>query len=181
MLYNRGKVDLDFCAMGLKDTPSDKLSPGEISVIPLTGHIPALEHQKIIVNYLPGVPMKFEEKFEIQVAHFEPDVITITGAAVFPRIAFNVPQPIGDVDKEIQNEARANLGLSEEKNTTDELPLINSKIEDFMHVPPSEVEHNLWLATTEFQREVERLLVKQFARENSEKLFRVVKRSSKLR
>ena len=180
MLYNRGKVDLEFCAMGLRETPSDKLSPGEISVIPLTGHIPALEHQKITINYLPGMPMKFEEKFEIQVAHFEPDEVTITGVAVFPRIGFNVPQPLEDVNKDIQSEARANLGLSEDEKTTDKLPHVNSKVERGL-VPMSEGEHNLWLTTTEFQTEVERLLVKQFARENSERLFGVVKRSSKFR
>ena len=169
-------MDLDFCAMGLRDTPSDKLSPGEIAVVPLTGHIPALEHQKITINYLPGVPMKFEEQFEIQVAHFEPDEITITGVAVFPRIGFNVPQPMEDVNKNTQNEASANLGSSEDERMTYELP---SQVEGL--VPMSEGEHNLWLTTTEYQTEVERLLVKQFARENSERLFGVVKRSSKLR
>lgn len=182
MLYNRGKVELEFCAMGLRDTPSDKLSPGEISIIPLTGHIPALEHQIITISYLPGVPMSFEEKFNIQVAHFEPDEITITGAAVFPCIGFNVPQPMEDVNERIQSEARANLGLSEDDDKiTDKLPHVNSLVEGGGFVPMSEAEHNLWLTTTEFQTEVERLLVKQFAHENSERLFGVVKRSSKLR
>ena len=173
-------MDLEFCARGFRDTPSDKLSPGEISVVPPTGHISALEHQKIIVNYLPGMPMKFEEQFEIQVAHFEPDEITITGVAVFPRIGFNVPQPLEDVNKDIRSEARANLGLSEDEKTTDKLPHVNSQVEGGL-VPMSEGEHNLWLTTTEFQTEVERLLMKQFALGNSERLFGVVKRSSKLR
>ena len=53
-LYNGGKVDLDFCAMGVNDTPPDKLSPGEISVSPLSGNIQALEHQSLTVHYLPG-------------------------------------------------------------------------------------------------------------------------------
>lgn len=182
VLYNRGKVELEFCAMGLRDTPPDKLSPGEISVIPLTGHILALEHQTITINYLPGIPMRFEEEFKIQVAHFEPDEITITGAAVFPRIGFNVPQPMEDVNKCIQSEARANLGLSEDDDkTADNLPHVNSLVEGGGFVPMSEAEHNLWLTTTEFQTEVERLLVKQFAHENSERLFGVVKRSAKLR
>ena len=180
VLYNRGKVDLEFCAMGLRDTSSDRLTPGEITVVPLTGYVPALEHQKITINYLPGVPMKFDEKFKIQVAHFEPDVITITGAAVFPRIGFNVPQPMEDVNKDIQSEARVNLGLSKDEKTTDKLPHVNSEVEGGL-VPMSEGERNLWLTTTEFQTEVERLLVKQFACENSERLYGVVKRSSKLR
>ena len=173
-------MDLEFCAMGLRETPSDKLSPREISIVPLIGHISALEHQKITINYLPGMPMKFEEKFEIQVAHFEPDEVTITGVAVFPRIGFNVPQPLEDVNKDIQSEARANLGLSEDEKTTDKLPHVNSEVERGL-VPMSEGEHNLWLTTTEFQTEVERLLVKQFARENLDRLFGVVKRSSKFR
>ena len=125
--------------------------------------------------------MNFEEKFKIQVAHVEPDEITITGVAVFPRIGFNVPQPLEDVSKDIRSEARANLGLSEDEKMMEKLPHVRSEVEGGGLVPMSEAEHNLWLTTTEFQTEVERLLVKQFACENSARLFGVVKRSSKLR
>lgn len=170
VLYNGGKVDLDFCALGLMDTPPDKLSPGEVSVSPLTGNIAALEHQKLTVHYLPGVPKKFHEKLEIQVAHFEPDEITITGAAIFPRIGFSVPQSMDDIRADIQSEARMNVGVSVEGCQA-----------DVSVVPASEGEQDLCSATTEFQAEVERLLVKDFAEENSEKLFGVSKRNPKLR
>ena len=171
VLYNRGKVDLDFCAMGLMDTPPDKLSLGEVTVSPLSGNVPALEHQKLTVNYLPGVPMNFNETIKIQVAHFQPDEITITGEAVFPRISFNVPQPMDGVDVVIQTQARSNLGLGKEE-LQDEVDV---------SVPASDGERDLMQATNEFQTEVERLLVKQFATEHSERLFGVTKRSQKLR
>ena len=156
--------------MGVEDTPPDKLSPGEISVSPLNGNIEALEHQTLSIHYLPGAPMKFHEKLHIQVAHFEPDVVIITGAAVFPRIGFNVSQSMEGVMADIQNEARMNLGMSiaEEKDAD-------------VSVPLSEGDHNLCQATTKLQAEVERLMVKEFASDNAEKIFGVMKRSSKLR
>ena len=161
--------------MGLRDTPPDKLNPGEISVLPLTGHIPALEHQMITVNYLPGVPMKFENKFEIQVAHFEPEEIRLKGEAVFPRVSFNVPQSVDIVDTDIQDEARKSLGLSKEE------PDRTGYGDGETLVPISGGQRNLWLTTNKFQSEMERLLVKKFAQDNSERLFGVLKRSSKLR
>ena len=171
VLYNGGKVYLDFCAMGLMDTPLDKLSPGEVTVLPLSGNIPALEHQKLTVNYLPGAPMNFKETVKIQVAHFQPDEITITGEAVFPRISFNVPQPMDGVDVVTRTQARANLGLGKE----------GLQHEVNLSVPASDGERDLMQATSELRTEVERLMVKQFADENSEKLFGVTKRSPKLR
>ena len=170
VLYNRGKVDLDFCTMSLVDTPPDKLSPGEVTVLPLSGNVSALEHQKLMVNYLPGAPMNFNETIKIQVAHFQPDEITITGEAIFPRISFNVPRSMDGVDGVTQTQAKSNLDLSKE---------LCHKVN--VSVPASDGERDLTEATSGFQTEVERLLVKQFAAENFERLFGVVKRNPKLR
>ena len=51
-----------------------------------------MSEQKLTVKYLPGVPEKFDKCFRVQVAHFEPDLITIHGEGVFPRISLDLPR-----------------------------------------------------------------------------------------
>lgn len=46
------------------------------------------------VYYLPGVPEVFQRTFQIQVAHLEPDSITLKGQGVFPRICLDLPRNI---------------------------------------------------------------------------------------
>ena len=124
--------------------------------------------------------MSFEEKFEIQVAHFEPDEIIIRGSAVFPRIGFNVPQPMDEVNEEIRKQAEANVGLSKDEEMEDKLqPPGSSRFCEVGLDPVSDGEDNLSFFVTEFQMEIERLMVIKFARENF--LGAATKRSSKLR
>lgn len=51
-----------------------------------------MSEQKLTIKYLPGVPEKFDKCFRVQVAHFEPDLITIHGEGVFPRISLDLPR-----------------------------------------------------------------------------------------
>ena len=44
------------------------------------------------MKYLPGIPEKFQKNFKIQVAHFEPDEVTLYGEGVFPRISLDLPR-----------------------------------------------------------------------------------------
>ena len=163
-------MDIDYCAMGVADTPPDQLSPGELAVSPLTSSIPALEHQALTLHYLPGEPNRFQEKLEIQVAHFEPDVILITGAAVFPRINFSLPRLMDGVSSDVQMQAKVNLGMS-----------VGESQDVGVSVPASEAEQSLSRVTAKFQTEVERLLVKEFANKNADRLFGAAKRGAKLR
>ena len=45
-------------------------------------------------------------------AHFEPDVITVSGEGIFPRIAFNLPQPMTSVSPAIMTKAAGSTGAS---------------------------------------------------------------------
>ncbi len=109
VLYNSGKVGLDYSTLGGgKDS-----TPGSITVHPTTGHIPALEEQLISITLLPGVPSVFEKSVQIQVAHFEPDVITLSGEAVFPRIAFNTCRDLSAVTESVVEQAKTNVSVSE--------------------------------------------------------------------
>ena len=72
---------------------------------------------KLTVTFLPGVPEKFQKTFQVhsnpqcckermsfedhsvatmqvQVAHLEPDEITLVGEGVFPRIGFDLPSQL---------------------------------------------------------------------------------------
>lgn len=52
------------------------------------------KEQILKVYYLPGVPEVFQRTFQIQVAHLEPDRITLKGQGVFPRICLDLPRNI---------------------------------------------------------------------------------------
>ncbi|KAF6031346.1 HYDIN [Bugula neritina] len=63
------------------------------------------------VKFFPGVPDKFEKSFKIQVAHFEPETITIFCEGIFPRICLDLPRysdPEGHY-KNLSEIARDNL------------------------------------------------------------------------
>lgn len=85
VLYNSGKVDMDFATLGVSDKLD--LAPGEISVQPATvcqiqrrqirkalfhhvyylfqGHIPALDNMTLTIHFLPGVPEIFKKVFQV--------------------------------------------------------------------------------------------------------------------
>ena len=80
-----------------------------------------MSEQKLVVKYLPGAPEDFRKSFVIQVAHFEPDVITISGTGVFPRISLDLPRtvdPDGQYDQMVK-QAKDNLTKSGKIKLTD--------------------------------------------------------------
>ena len=119
ILYNRGKVGFDYCALGIDASNLQDPTPGSLSIHPLTGHLPALEEQVITITYLPSSPAVFQKRLQIQVAHFEPYVITLTGEAVFPRISFDCPHDLSQVPESIFEQAKCNLSLSTESERSD--------------------------------------------------------------
>ncbi|XP_056273332.1 hydrocephalus-inducing protein homolog [Pseudoliparis swirei] len=66
--------------------------PGHPMVIPAMGYIDPGAEQRLRVLYLPGVPEVFEKQLQLQVAFLPPQVITLTGEGVFPRISLDLPQ-----------------------------------------------------------------------------------------
>lgn len=47
---------------------------------------------KLKVVFLPGLPNQFEKQFKIQVAHFEPETITVFCEGTFPRVSLDLPR-----------------------------------------------------------------------------------------
>lgn len=45
--------------------------------------------------YLPGVPEAFYKTFQLQVAFFEPETISIRGEGIFPRVCLDLPRDLG--------------------------------------------------------------------------------------
>lgn len=70
-----------------------------------------MSEQKLTVKYLPGVPEKFDKCFRVQVAHFEPDLVTIHGEGVFPRISLDLPRVIDSEGRytSLVKEAKGNV------------------------------------------------------------------------
>ena len=48
--------------------------------------------QVLKVYYLPGVPEIFQRSFQIQIAHLDPENITLSGEGIFPRICLDLPR-----------------------------------------------------------------------------------------
>lgn len=59
------------------------------------GYIEAGAEQTLRVLYLPGVPDVFEKRLLLKVAFLPPQVITLTGVGIFPRISLNLPTNLG--------------------------------------------------------------------------------------
>ncbi|XP_068693384.1 hydrocephalus-inducing protein homolog [Montipora foliosa] len=150
VLHNTGKVGLDFVVLNV-DSGRRPL-PGTPNVSPMQGHVKALSQQTLTIKYLAGVPEKFEKTFQVRVAHFEPDKITIAGEGVFPRVIFDLPLDKEDSRyEEFSQQAIENLGRDKSavsEKSVDDLPIraLAASVGD-----------------VGIRMEVERLLVKRFA------------------
>ncbi|XP_057693166.1 hydrocephalus-inducing protein homolog isoform X2 [Corythoichthys intestinalis] len=78
----------------LDSEQNEKIRPGKPLVIPPTGYIEAGMIHCLRILYLPGIPERFEKQFQLVVAHLPPQVITLTGEGVFPKISLNLPRSL---------------------------------------------------------------------------------------
>ncbi|XP_015443273.1 hydrocephalus-inducing protein homolog isoform X1 [Pteropus alecto] len=153
-LKNTGKVGFEFKVLTDCQSSPDNLVPGVPLILPLSGFISSLEEQVLKVYYLPGVPEVFQRSFQIQIAHLDPENITLHGEGIFPRICLDLPRNLKGNEKyeTFLNQARKNLEKECNKykmfhhfETTEEMP----EDESF-----------------ELQMEVERLIVQSYALEH---------------
>ncbi|KAM8849594.1 hydrocephalus-inducing protein homolog isoform 2-T2 [Spinachia spinachia] len=101
--------------------------PGQPMVIPATGYIDAGAEQCLRVLFLPGAPEVFERQIQLQVAFLLPQVLTLTGEGVFPRISLNLPQNLHESYSDLVLQARTavegmelmNGTASDERQTTE--------------------------------------------------------------
>ncbi|XP_072403680.1 hydrocephalus-inducing protein homolog [Chiloscyllium punctatum] len=116
-LMNTGKVGFDFAVLHLDQMAKQEPVTGVPLVTPCSGYIAANSEQKLKVSYLPGVPEAFHKSFEIQIAYFEPESISLKGEGIFPRIYLDLPRNIKGNEKyeALLKEARETL----ERETTE--------------------------------------------------------------
>ena len=58
----------------------------------------------------------YPPSLQIQVAHFEPDEIVLTGEGIFPQITFNLPREIADTS--LREMALANISKNMQLSST---------------------------------------------------------------
>ncbi|KAM6223795.1 hydrocephalus-inducing protein homolog [Rhynchocyon petersi] len=153
ILKNTGKVDFEFRVQTEYLPSPDSLLPGVPRVLPLSGFIPSHGEQVLKVCYLPGVPEVFHRHFQIQIAHLDPEKITLTGEGIFPRICLDLPRNLKGNEKyeTFLNQAIKNLGYD--------------KCENVEHVGTATVDKSAY-ESAKLQMEVERLIVQEYALEH---------------
>ncbi|XP_035827636.1 hydrocephalus-inducing protein [Aplysia californica] len=116
-LINTGKVGFEFSGIGMDPALQKRPLPGQPVMVPHSGYIEPFAEQKIEVKFLPGVPENFHKSFQIQVAHFEPDSISLYGEGVFPRVSLDLPRLEDEegVYAGLVKEAKENLARSFKK------------------------------------------------------------------
>ncbi|EDV21657.1 uncharacterized protein TRIADDRAFT_30117, partial [Trichoplax adhaerens] len=165
-LRNTGDVAFDFNTSNGSD--QSRPLPGIPIVMPSVGRIEAKEEQVLTVRFIPGIPDEFEKHFEIRIAYFEPEIITIRGEGIFPRMAFDLPRSSDDSFDALLKRAREKL--SNEKKILQDVSLNGAVTAKTNHDPEFSTNAK-GLSEFEIQREAERLLVTEYAEANNMKRF----------
>uniref|UniRef100_A0A2K6KCF4 HYDIN axonemal central pair apparatus protein n=1 Tax=Rhinopithecus bieti TaxID=61621 RepID=A0A2K6KCF4_RHIBE len=159
MLTNTGKVGFEFKVLTDPQSSPDNLLPGVPLILPLSGFISSHQEQALKVYYLPGVPEVFKRSFQIQIAHLDPENITLSGEGIFPQICLDLPRNLTANEKyeTFLNQARKNTDKDYNKcETLDHFDIITEEVPED---EPAEVSAHL-------QMEVERLIVQSYVLEH---------------
>uniref|UniRef100_G3VZI4 HYDIN axonemal central pair apparatus protein n=1 Tax=Sarcophilus harrisii TaxID=9305 RepID=G3VZI4_SARHA len=164
-LKNIGKVGFEFKVLDGNQNSLDGPQPGMPLILPRSGFIHSNKEQVLKVYYLPGVPEVFERSFQIQIAHLEPETLTLRGEGIFPRISLDLPRNIKGNEKyeEFLREARRNLGKDSSK---DELSIYPDPVTETTSEEDCLASH----LDVQIQTEVERLIMRQHALEQQKLL-----------
>ncbi|XP_042823900.1 hydrocephalus-inducing protein homolog isoform X5 [Panthera tigris] len=162
-LKNTGKVGFEFKVLTDPLSSPDNLLPGVPLIVPISGFISAHKEQVLKVYYLPGVPEIFQRSFQIQIAHLDPENITLRGEGIFPRISLDLPRKLQGNEKyeTFLNQARKNLEKEcNNYETLDHLEITEELPED----ESSEL-------SAQLQMEVERLIVQGYSIEHQKTII----------
>ncbi|XP_070253950.1 hydrocephalus-inducing protein homolog isoform X4 [Myotis yumanensis] len=162
-LKNTGKVGFEFRVLTDDQSSPDNLMPGVPLILPLSGFISSLKEQELKIYYLPGVPEIFQRSFQVQIAHLDPESITLSGEGIFPRIYIDLPRNLkGNEKYEIfLNQARENLENELDKDET----LSHSETTEEMS------EDEPFKLSAQLQMEVERLIVQNYTMEHQKTII----------
>ncbi|KAG8143780.1 hypothetical protein E2320_000954, partial [Naja naja] len=166
ILRNKGKVGFEYSVLDAIQASADNPPPGVPLTLPVTNYIDSGKEQILKVYYLPGVPEVFQRTFQIQVAHLEPDSITLKGQGIFPRICLDLPRNIRGNERysSILKEVKQRLEQETQKE-------FSSNSEALTTEPP--MEESFTMLDTQLQMELERLLVQEHALEQQKLLASV--------
>lgn len=104
VLTNTGRVPFEYsCMFNNNSTLFDK-----VIVYPSSGLIPALGKQKITVRFSPTIPDTIDDVIFVQVSHFEPSAIQITGSGYSPRMLLSLPRASDSEFATYLNKAKGN-------------------------------------------------------------------------
>ncbi|XP_059006937.1 hydrocephalus-inducing protein homolog [Mustela lutreola] len=163
-LRNTGKVGFEFKVLTDHLSSPDHLLPGVPLILPISGFISSHQEQELKVYYLPGVPEVFQRSFQIQIAHLDPENITLRGEGIFPRICLDLPRKLRGNEKyeTFLNQARKNLEKEHHK-----------KHEILIHLETTEEmsEDESLELSPQLQMEVERLIVQGYAIEHQKTII----------
>ncbi|XP_042636791.1 hydrocephalus-inducing protein homolog [Orycteropus afer afer] len=156
-LKNTGKVGFAFKVLTDQVSSPENLVPGVPLIVPLSGFIASHEEQVLKVCYFPGVPEVFNRSFQIQIAHLDPENITLSGEGIFPRICLDLPRNLKGNEKyeTFLNQAKKNLECDKCETTT-HLEMITEDVPEYESTEFS----------AQIQMEVERLIVQAYALEH---------------
>ncbi|XP_062817752.1 hydrocephalus-inducing protein homolog isoform X1 [Anolis carolinensis] len=150
ILRNTGKVGFTYSVLDNVWASAENPPPGVPLTLPMTSYIESGKEQVLKIYYLPGIPEVFQRTFRIQVAHLEPDRITLKGEGIFPRICLDLPRNIRGNERysTLLREARQRMELESQKDSI-------SNSEESTEEPMD----------AQLQMEVERLLIQEHALE----------------
>ena len=69
-----------------------QIEPEKPMLMPPRGYIEAENSATISLQYLPGIPRKFVKKMLIQVSHFAPEEVIVSGEAGFIDLMLDLPR-----------------------------------------------------------------------------------------
>ena len=125
-LINTGKVKFDF------NVNSDSVAPPTIiKAVPQTQVVNPGDKCKIQIQVYPGLPTLIATSFTVEVAHFEPQVVVVTGKGIFPHVAVNLPRLNPTDYARLLEEAEGVLGFTDddgaETNRTEGMPGVTQR------------------------------------------------------
>ncbi|XP_036044752.1 LOW QUALITY PROTEIN: hydrocephalus-inducing protein homolog [Onychomys torridus] len=158
-LKNIGKVGFEFKVLNSNRSSPKNLLPGVPLILPLSGFIHSNKEQVLKVYYLPGIPEVFQRSFQIQIAHLDPENITLYGEGIFPRISLDLPRNLRGNEKYEYFLEQAKKNMEKEYNKYDSLNHYEMITDEIPEEETSEISAHL-------QMEVERLIVQDYALEH---------------
>ena len=108
-LINTGKVKFEF-----KVNSDSVAAPTIIKAVPPMQVVNPGDKCKIQIQVYPGLPTLITTSFTVEVAHFEPQVVVVTGKGIFPHVAVNLPRVNPTKYARLLEEAEGVLGFTRE-------------------------------------------------------------------